>query len=38
MPDCGATLIFYREKLLVTANNDMQEDRDLIQQASLKVA
>ncbi len=34
----GANSIFYGEKLLTTANNDVQEDLDLIAEAGLKVA
>ena len=34
----GANSIFYGEKLLTTANNDAQEDLDLIAEAGLKVA
>ena len=34
----GANSIFYGEKLLTTANNDTQDDIDLIEKAGLKVA
>lgn len=34
----GANSIFYGEKLLTTANNDTQEDQDMIKDAGLKVA
>ncbi len=34
----GANSIFYGEKLLTTANNDVEEDLDLIRQAGLKTA
>lgn len=34
----GANSIFYGEKLLTTANNDVQEDLDMIAEAGLKVA
>jgi biotin synthase len=34
----GANSIFYGEKLLTTANNDAQEDRDMIESLGLKAA
>jgi len=34
----GANSIFYGEKLLTTANNDTQEDQDMIKDAGMKVA
>lgn len=34
----GANSIFYGEKLLTTANNDTQDDQDMIKAAGLKVA
>lgn len=33
----GANSIFYGEKLLTTANNDVQDDQDMIKDAGLKV-